>query len=77
MLRPLQVEIAGKEDEPYTQIFGTDISELFAAYWLQYGSWRWRRYPESGACYFSRSQLILFHQAILIHNLHALSATLP
>jgi hypothetical protein len=75
MLRPLQVEMAGKEDEPYTHIFDNDISELFTAEWMQYRSWCWRRYPEFGPCYFSRSPLILFHQAFRIHHFHVVPGT--
>jgi hypothetical protein len=66
---PLQVDIAGKEDESHTETFATVIAERFAADWMQYGSRRGRGYPEPGSCYFSRGQLTLFHQAILIHIL--------
>ena len=66
---PLQVETAGKEDESYTETVATVIAERFSACRVQYGSRRGRGYPEPGSCYFSRGQLILFHQAILIHIL--------
>lgn len=66
---PLQVETAGKENESHTETFATVIAERFAADWMQYGSRHGRGYPEPGSCYFSRGQLILFHQAILIHIL--------